>query len=111
MPLPTLDVFQVIADKNRREILHLLTKESLTINHLADNFPISRPAVSKHIKILQEAGFISIRDQGRERYCTIQKEGFDRLREWIQYFDSFWAAKFAKLESILNNTKNNQHGK
>ena len=60
MTSQTFDVFQVIADPSRRQILKLLSKNSLTINSLAENFNMSRPAVSKHIKILDNAGFISI---------------------------------------------------
>lgn len=97
------DVFQAIGDPNRRYILELLSKESLPINSLAENFDMSRPAVSKHIKILGDAGFISIEDVGRERYCSLNKEGFKELQEWINYFDSFWNNKMKKLEILLNN--------
>lgn len=98
----TLDVFQVIADPSRRQILMLLSKDSLTINNLAENFDMSRPAVSKHIKILHAAGFISIRDIGRERYCTLKQDGFKDLQEWISFFDKFWISKLQKLEMLLN---------
>lgn len=103
MAIPTLDVFQVIGDPSRRKMLMLLTEDSLSINGLADNFDMSRPAVSKHIKILYNAGFISIQDVGRERYCTLKKEGFDELKAWISYFDQFWVTKLKKLETLLNN--------
>ena len=99
----TLDAFQVIADPSRRKMLRLLSKDSLTINHLANNFDMSRPAVSKHIKALQNAGFISIQDIGRERHCMLRQEGFNELKEWIGYFDSFWPSKLKKLETLLNN--------
>lgn len=102
MAQPTLDAFQVIADPSRREMLRLLSKDSLTINNLAENFDMSRPAVSKHIKILYSAGFISITDIGRERYCTLKQDGFNELQEWINYFDKFWTSKLKKLEMILN---------
>lgn len=98
-----LDPFQAIADPSRRHILHLLSKKSLTINALADNFSISRPAVSKHIKILSEAGFVAIEEIGRERYCLLKQEGFNELQQWINYFDSFWIKKLKKLETLLNN--------
>ena len=103
MAQPTLEAFQVIADPNRRQILRLLSKDSLTINTLADNFDISRPAVSKHIKILQTAGFISIKDIGRERYCTLKQDGFNELQDFINYFDKFWVTKLKKLETLLTN--------
>ena len=102
MAQQTLDVFQVIGDPSRRQMLQLLSKESLTINNLAENFDMSRPAVSKHIKILYTAGFISIRDIGRERHCVLKQDGFNKLREWINYFDKFWISKLQKLETLLN---------
>src|ERR1700744_5045780 len=105
MAQPTLDVFQVIADPSRRKMLKLRSKDSLTINSLAENFDMSRPAVSKHIKILYSAGFISIEDIGRERHCTLKQDGFDALHEWLRYFDQFWASKLKNLENLLNNNK------
>jgi DNA-binding transcriptional ArsR family regulator len=101
------DAFQVIGDPSRRKMLMLLSEDSLTINSLADNFEMSRPAVSKHIKILHNAGFISIHDIGRERYCTLKKDGFEELQAWISYFDEFWASKLKKLETLLNNKLSN----
>lgn len=102
MQTQTLDAFQVIADPSRRQMLHLLSKDSMTINSLAGNFEMSRPAVSKHVKILYNAGFISIQDIGRERYCTLKQDGFNELQDWIDLFDKFWTSKLKKLESILN---------
>ena len=103
MAIPTLDAFQVIGDPSRRKMLMLLFDDSLTINSLADHFDMSRPAVSKHVKILETAGFISIQDIGRERYCTLKKDGFEELQSWLAYFDEFWASKLKKLEILLNN--------
>ena len=97
-----LDAFQVIADPSRRQILHLLSKDSLTINSLAENFDMSRPAVSKHIKVLYNAGFISIQDIGRERHCVLKQYGFKELQQWLEYFDAFWGSKLKKLEMLLN---------
>ena len=62
------DVFQAIADPTRREIINLLARQSLNLNAVADQFDISRPAVSKHIRILTDCGLIIIRQEGRERY-------------------------------------------
>ena len=103
MTAQTLDAFQVIADPSRRHMLQLLSKESLTINELAENFDMSRPAVSKHIKILYNAGFISIKDIGRERHCVLKQDGFNELQDFINYFDKFWTTKLSKLQTILNN--------
>ena len=103
MTQPMLDAFQVIADPSRRQMLQLLSANSLTINSLAENFDMSRPAVSKHIKILYTAGFISIQDIGRERYCSLKQDGFKEVQEWINFFDKFWITKLKNLENLLNN--------
>jgi DNA-binding transcriptional ArsR family regulator len=99
----SFDAFQAIADPSRRQILKLLSNNSLTINSLAENFEMSRPAVSKHIKILESTGFISIEDMGRERYCTLKPDGFNHLQEWITFFDGFWQTRLKKLDSLLKN--------
>ncbi|MDO3641667.1 helix-turn-helix transcriptional regulator [Mucilaginibacter sp. L3T2-6] len=96
------DIFQAIADPSRREILMLLTRDKHTINALAGNFDMSRPAVSKHVKVLHDAGLISITDQGRERYCELKADGFDDIKEWLNYFDKFWHQKLQNLENLLN---------
>jgi len=86
-------------------MLMLLTEESLTINNLAENFDMIRAAVSKHIKILENAGFISIKDIGRERYCTLKNDGFKELQSWLNFFDRFWMMKLKKLEKLLNSKR------
>jgi len=107
MAQSTLDAFQVIGDPSRRKMLMLLSEDSLTINSLATHFDMSRPAVSKHIKVLYNAGFISIQDVGRERYCTLKKDGFAELQDWISYFDKFWTSKLKKLEDLMNKKLHN----
>ena len=107
MAIPTPDAFQVIGDPSRRKMLTLLSEDNMTINSLADHFDMSRPAVSKHIKILHGAGFISIKDIGRERYCTLKKDGFEELQAWISHFDQFWTSKLKKLETLLNKKLSN----
>lgn len=105
------DPFQAIADNNRRQILMMLSEKSLSINLLADQFDISRPAVSKHIKVLEETGFISIRQEGRERFCELNPAGFDAVREWLAYYDQFWKRKLQNLEALLAQRKKAKGGK
>ena len=109
MSTQTLDAFQVIADPSRRQMMMLLSKNNMTINSLAENFDMSRPAVSKHVKILYGAGFITIKDIGRERYCTLKQEGFDEVQGFINYFDKFWIKKLQKLQDILDNKAKSNH--
>ncbi|MBX2897012.1 MAG: helix-turn-helix transcriptional regulator [Cyclobacteriaceae bacterium] len=108
MAIPSLDAFQVIADPSRRQILQMLTYASYNINSISENFEMSRPAVSKHIKILQTAGFVTIQIVGREHYCILNQQGFNEIRKWINHFDKFWNNKLNKLETVLNSKKINQ---
>lgn len=103
MSMQSHDAFQVIADPSRRKMLMMLSKDSMTINALVDKFDISRPAISKHVKILYNSGFISITEIGRERHCVLNQKGFNELQEFIDYFDKFWLKKLQKLQNILNN--------
>ena len=95
------DVFQAIADPTRRTIISLLVNNSLTLNGVAENFDISRPAISKHIKILQECGLIIIRQEGRERYCDVQPEPLHEVNLWTEQYRRFWNSKLNSLEKFL----------
>lgn len=94
--------FLAVSDPHRREILMLLTKKEQSINEIAENFAISRPAISKHIKMLSSTGFIKIEEKGRERYCSLHPDGFNALQDWLNYFEQFWHTKLQKLENLLN---------
>ena len=95
------DVFQAIADPVRREIIDLLTDESLTVNDVADKFDISRPAISRHIKILNECGIIEINQMGRERYCRIQPKSLIPAFLWIEQYRNLWEEKLDSFEAYL----------
>ncbi len=96
------DVFQAIADPTRRAILGLLAIQTLTLNAVAENFDISRPAVSKHVKVLEECGLIKIKQQGRERFCEARLDKLNEVSEWIEQYRKFWESKLDALELYLN---------
>ncbi len=95
------DVFQAIADPHRRAILGLLVRQPLTLNGIAEHFAISRPAVSKHVKILAECGVIVIRPQGRERYCEAQPDKLNEVSDWITQYQQLWEHRFDRLDDLL----------
>jgi DNA-binding transcriptional ArsR family regulator len=99
------DVFQAIADPNRRAILGLLAKQRLTLNGVADNFRISRPAVSRHIKILAECGLVYISQQGRERYCEVRLDKLREVSDWVEQYRQLWEQRFDRLDDILEEMK------
>lgn len=100
------DVFQAIADPTRRDIIALLAGKSMNLNTVADRFDISRPAISKHIKILTECGLISIRQQGRERYCEPKLEKLAEVSAFVEQYRQFWNTKLDALDKFLTEEKN-----
>jgi DNA-binding transcriptional ArsR family regulator len=95
------DVFQAIADPNRRAILNLLATQGLTLNGVAEKFRISRPAVSRHIKILKECGLIVIHQQGRERYCEARLDGLQEVSDWVEKSRRLWEGRLDRLDEYL----------
>ena len=95
------DVFQAIADPNRRAILGLLALQKLTLNGVADNFRISRPAVSRHIKILAECGLVVVSQQGRQRYCEVRMDKLTEVTDWVEQYRQLWEQRFERLDDIL----------
>jgi DNA-binding transcriptional ArsR family regulator len=99
------DVFHAIADPTRRRILGIIASGPLTLNGVAEKFKISRPAVSKHVKILQECGLVKIRKDGRERYCEPRFEKLKDVSSWLEKYRIFWTEKLDNLERFLKETK------
>ena len=95
------DVFQAIADPTRREIIQIVAKKNINLNAVADHFDISRPAISKHIKILSECGLIVMRKEGRDRYCEANLVKLNEVSEWVDRYQVFWEGKLKALEQHL----------
>jgi uncharacterized glyoxalase superfamily protein PhnB/uncharacterized protein YndB with AHSA1/START domain/DNA-binding transcriptional ArsR family regulator len=96
------DVFQAIADPTRRQIINLIAHQSMNLNAIAENFDISRPAISQHIKILTECGMVVIRQQGRERYCDVKLDNLSEVADWVEQYRRFWENRLDALELYLN---------
>jgi DNA-binding transcriptional ArsR family regulator len=96
------DVFQAIADPTRRQIINLIAHRSMNLNAIADNFDISRPAISQHIKILTECGIVIIRQQGRERFCEAKLETLSEVYDWVDQYRQYWNEKFNSLGKYLS---------
>jgi DNA-binding transcriptional ArsR family regulator len=102
------DVFQAIADPTRREIINLIAFNPLNLNAIADNFEVSRPAISQHIKILMECGLINIKKQGRERYCEAQLQPLSEVANFVEQYRKAWEENFSRLDKVLDKLKNEQ---
>lgn len=103
------DVFQAIADPTRRQIIHLVASEKMNLNAVAEKFDISRPAVSKHVKILAECGLVYIRKEGREHYCEARLDKLNEVSAWVEQYRVFWTRKLDALETYLDQLQNQKN--
>lgn len=95
------DVFQAIADPNRRAILGMLAESQRNLNQVAQHFDITRSAVSQHMKILTECGLVVITQKGRERYCEAKLDRLSEVADWMNQYKKFWEGKFDLMEKAL----------
>jgi DNA-binding transcriptional ArsR family regulator len=95
------DLFQAIADPTRRAILTLLAMQALTPNAMAEKFDMSRQAVSKHIKVLQECELIKPEQSGREIYYHFNSKKIQEIDNWLSKLRKMWETQFNQLDNIL----------
>ena len=96
------DVFQAIADPTRRAIIGLLAGQTLTMNTVAENFRMSQPAVSKHMRILAECGLVEVVKLGRERHCHARLGALEEVARWAEQYRLFWNNRLDTLQNLLN---------
>ena len=95
------DVFQAIADPTRRTIIDMLAQKRSTLSEVADNFDMSLPAISKHMKILAECGLVIIEQEGRERYCEAKLEKLAEVSHWVNTYQTFWNERLSSLKTFM----------
>ena len=99
------DVFHAIADPTRRAILMSIRTETQNINTIAEQFEMSRQAVSLHLKYLEECGVISITKSGRQRFCQLEPQELAKIDDWLTPFKLMWEQRFDQLDAILDEMK------
>lgn len=104
----TRDVFQAIADPTRRQIISMLAGKTLNVNAIADQFNITRQAVSLHIQFLNDCGLVSIQKQGRERYCEARLDKLNEVSDWVEASKKIWMQRFRSLEVFLDQLDDRQ---
>ncbi|MFA9560633.1 ArsR/SmtB family transcription factor [Evansella sp. AB-rgal1] len=97
------DVFQAIADPTRREMLKILADKELSVTMISNHFPISRTAVSKHLKILAETNLVRSEKVGKEKRYQLQPEGLLEVKHWLSFYEQFWDNKISKLKHLVEN--------
>ena len=99
------DIFHAIADPTRRAILALIAIQALTPNTMAEKFDMSRQAVSKHIKVLQECELIKPEQSGREIHYHFNAKKMREFDNWLAQFRKIWETQFNQLDKVLSTMK------
>jgi DNA-binding transcriptional ArsR family regulator len=99
------DPFEALADGNRRAIVMLLRTGDKSVRELADELPISRPAVSRHLRLLKQAGLVADRGEGTRRYYRLQEDGIEAVREYVE---SIWGEAAARFRLVAENTESQE---
>lgn len=102
------DIFQGIADPTRRAIIALIAFQAMTPNSIADNFNITRQAVSKHLRILTECELVKQEHQGREIYYSLEIDKMKEIDKWLDQYRKIWETQFNQLDNVLLNMKKQQ---
>lgn len=106
----TVDVFGALADPTRRRLLELVAAGDQTVTSLAAPFAMTRPAISQHLRILREAGLVTERKRGRERYYRLRAAPLREVSTWIQQYEGFWQERLAALgEELTSTNEHEQH--
>ncbi len=101
------DVYTAIADPTRRQLLTMLSSEPMNVNEVASHFDMSRTAVSKHMRILDECGLLRMEKRGRERYCKAALEKLAEVALWVNQYRMFWNDNLDRLEALLQQETDN----
>ncbi|KRF04553.1 ArsR family transcriptional regulator [Paenibacillus sp. Soil766] len=97
---------QAITEPRRRDILHLVRDGELTSSAIASHFDVSAPAISQHLKVLEEAGLVVVRRDGTKRFYGIRREGFAEL---MLYIESFWDDSLMRLKEAAEEEERRKH--
>jgi DNA-binding transcriptional ArsR family regulator len=98
-------VFRAIADPTRRKILRLLRNDRLTVGEIAANFRTSRPAISKHLRLLRSAGLVVSHKDGTASICGLNAKPLRTVNDWLQDYREFWGESLRNLKPIFDTSK------
>ena len=99
-------IFRALPDPTRRGILRILASGDKTIGEVADHFDITRPAIKKHLSILEDGHLIDVIPRGRERINHLRKDGLLPIIDWLCVFDTFWDQRLAELKTTIEKDLN-----
>ncbi|PKN79511.1 MAG: transcriptional regulator [Chloroflexi bacterium HGW-Chloroflexi-9] len=92
-----MEVFEAVADPTRREILAMLRQRERTAGEVAEAFSVSRPAISRHLRVLRECGLVAWRGEGQRRIYRLRAEPLSEVDRWLEDYRAFWADRLDAL--------------
>jgi DNA-binding transcriptional ArsR family regulator len=102
--------FRAISDPTRREILNLLRGGAQTVGQIAVNFRTSRPAISKHLRLLRSAGLVLTRKDGTARVCRLNAKPLRAVSTWLREYEAFWGGGLHGLKNYIEETERHKEG-
>ncbi|SDE41856.1 transcriptional regulator, ArsR family [Blastococcus fimeti] len=96
-----VDALAALADPVRRELVELLARGELAAGELAERFPVSRPAVSRHLRVLRAAGLVTVRAEGKRRLYALDPRPLRELDDWLEPYRDLWAARLDALDTEI----------
>jgi DNA-binding transcriptional ArsR family regulator len=102
-------VFQALADPTRRAVLDLLQQKERSAGEIAHSFPVSRPAISKHLRVLRKSRLIHERREGRHRYYRLNPAPLKIVDSWLNQYRSFWESNLAGLKTFVEAAQGREH--
>ena len=96
-----MDTFTVLADPTRRQIIESLCMGERAFGEIAEQFEMSRPAVSQHLKVLRDADIVTVRAEAQRRIYSLSDDGLDEVDAWLQKVRRYWLGRMDKLEQAL----------
>ena len=100
-----MDVFETLADPTRRQLVELLSERDRTVGELCDQFEISQPAVSRHLRVLREAGLVASRSDAQRRVYSLTPEPLAEIDLWLERHRAYWRDRLDDLGSLLSGTQ------
>ncbi len=99
------NVFSALADSSRRQILVMLSEKDMNVNSIAGKFKVSRPAISKHLRVLTRSRLVKPKQKGRQRYYSLNAAPLKEVGTWLKFYEKFWNEKLDLLKSFVEKNK------
>src|SRR6185369_11177163 len=105
-----IETFSALAEPNRFRIVELLRSGPRVVNDIGERLDLNQPQVSKHLRVLKEAGFVEVRPRGQQRLYALRPEPLREIHDWLERYRQLWDARFEELDQLLEELKEKEKG-